>query len=60
MMVVHCSRLDSEVLIWSSAITGIENTKQGLVVSYECACGHPGQLLTGVGTRHEVSAHVAA
>jgi hypothetical protein len=60
MMVVHCARLDREVLIWSTAITGIDNTEHGLVISYRCACGEPGQVLTGAHTKQEVSTHVAA
>lgn len=59
-MVVHCAHLDGEVLIWPNAITGIDNTEQGLLVSYQCACGEPGQVLTGSSTKRDVSAHVAA
>lgn len=59
MMAVHCARLDREVLIWANAITGIDKTDQGLVVSYRCACGDAGQLLTGAGAKLEASAHSA-
>jgi len=60
MMVVHCARLDREVLIWASSITGIDRTDHGLVVSYRCACGEAGRLLTGADAKVEVSAHAAA
>jgi hypothetical protein len=60
MLAVHCARLDREVLIWTNAITGIDNTDHGVVVSYQCACGEAGQLLTGTRAKFEASAHAAA
>lgn len=58
MMAVHCERLDREVLIWTHAIAGIDNTEHGVVVTYQCACGEMGQVLTGSRAKQEVSAHV--
>ncbi len=57
MMVVHCNRLDREVMIWTGSIHGISDTEHGLVMTYKCACGEAGQLLTGSKVERELSAH---
>ena len=60
MMAIHCERLDREVMIWTGQVAGIDNTEHGIVVTYQCACGEMGQVLTGAGAAREVSAHVPA
>jgi len=57
---VHCDRLGKEVLIWPGSVQGIQNTEQGMVVTYRCACGDTAQMVTGKNARAELSAHVAA
>jgi len=47
MFLAHCDHLDREVIIWTSSLDGIENTENGILVRYQCACGRPAEMLTG-------------
>lgn len=60
MFLAHCDHLDREVIIWTSSLDGIENTENGIVVRYQCACGRSAEMLTGARSPVRVSVHVGA
>lgn len=60
MFLAHCDRLDREVIIWASSLDGIENTENGIVVRYRCACGRPAEMLTGARAPARLTVHVGA
>ncbi|MEX1133930.1 MAG: hypothetical protein WED83_03690 [Acidimicrobiia bacterium] len=60
MFLVHCDHLDREVIIWTSSLDGIENTENGIVVRYRCACGRPAEMLTGARSPATFNVHVGA
>jgi hypothetical protein len=60
MFLAHCDQLDREVIIWTSSLDGIENTENGILVRYHCACGRPAEMLTGAASPVRVSVHVGA
>ncbi len=54
-----CDEWEKNVLVWPSSIEDIANTTGGIVLDYRCACGHHGQMLTGVTSRTTVTGHTA-
>lgn len=55
-----CNRFDKEVLIWPNALKGIDNTEEGVVVHYVCACGAHVEMLTGASRKTELTVHAAS
>ncbi len=47
MFSIFCPVLDHEVLLSTRQITGMTNTRHGIVVEFECACGADSVYLTG-------------
>jgi hypothetical protein len=47
MFSVLCPVRDHEVLLSTRQITAMTNTRHGIVVQFECACGADGVYLTG-------------
>ncbi len=60
MFLAECERLGREVIIWTSSIDGIQNTENGILVHYQCACGASAEMLTGAASPVRVSLHVGA
>jgi hypothetical protein len=60
MFLAHCDHLDREVIIWTSSLEGIENTENGIVVRYLCACGRHAEMLTGARSPANINVHVEA
>lgn len=58
MFVAQCDHLGREVLIWTSDLHSIDNTEQGIVLRYRCACGGMAEMLTGSGSPVRVSVHL--
>jgi hypothetical protein len=56
----QCERLGREVIIWTSSIDGIQNTENGILVHYQCACGDDAEMLTGARSPVRVNVHVGA
>ena len=57
MFTAWCKRLDKQVLIWPRSLQGIDNTEQGIVVHYVCACGEHAEMLTGAKTDADFTVH---
>ncbi len=47
MFSIFCPVLDHEVLLSTRQVTAMTNTRRGIVVEFECACGADGVYLTG-------------
>lgn len=47
MLAVYCDQLDKRVLLDLRSLTTIEGESGRLSVSYRCACGRRGTMLTG-------------
>lgn len=47
MFSVHCPRHGHEVLLTEGRISGIHNTRGGVVVDWTCWCGQRGATRTG-------------
>lgn len=47
MMAVYCDTMQRRVLLPTDELVGIEGHDGRLTVTYRCACGAAGQLLTG-------------
>lgn len=47
MFTVHCPRHGREILLDSGRVRGLDNTTDGIVVTWECWCGHVGTTVTG-------------
>ncbi|HKY69022.1 MAG TPA: hypothetical protein VJM49_21720 [Acidimicrobiales bacterium] len=47
MFSVHCPRHGREILLDSGRIRGLDTTSDGIVLTWECWCGHVGTNLTG-------------
>ena len=47
MLAVDCDRTHSRVLVFSSDVRSVDNTADGVLVRYRCACGQPGMMVTG-------------
>lgn len=60
MFLAHCDLLGREVIIWTSDLEGVENTENGIVVRYRCACGRPAEMLTGAQSPVKINVHVGA
>lgn len=56
----YCDRLGHEVLIWFSSLLAVDNTEEGIVVTYRCACGDVARMLTGARVEVETTQHLAA
>jgi hypothetical protein len=48
------------VLIWYSSIIAVDNTAEGILLTYQCACGEVAQMLTGARVAAEKTSHLAA
>lgn len=47
MLAHHCTVCDETYLIFESQFTGLENTGEGIVVSFTCWCGAEQSQVTG-------------
>ena len=47
MFSIFCPTLDHESLLSTRRITGMTNTRHGIVVEFECVCGADGVYLSG-------------
>ena len=47
MFSIFCPALDKEILLSTRDITALTNTRHGIVVEFDCACGADGVYLTG-------------
>ncbi len=48
MFAYHCPVLETETLVFSSAIRSLDNTDHGIIVHFDCPCGeHEGRVRTG-------------
>jgi hypothetical protein len=54
----QCDNLGVQALIWASDLQTIENTDDGIVLRYRCACGQIAEMLTGSGSPVRVSYHL--
>jgi hypothetical protein len=60
MLRVHCELLDKDVIVWASDLIGIDNTLEGIVVRYRCACGHVAEVLDGARATSRSTVHFEA
>ena len=51
MFSVHCPRHGQEILLDHGRIRGLDTTDDGIVMTWECWCGHVGTTLTGRASR---------
>jgi hypothetical protein len=54
MFTYFCPVEQAEVMIWTSDIDGIINTREGIDVHFHCTCGHRAVLQTGAGRTERV------
>jgi hypothetical protein len=47
MFTVHCPHHGREILLDHGRIRGLDTTPDGIVLRWECWCGHVGTTLTG-------------
>ena len=52
-----CDTLEQDVLIWPTSIEDIANTDRGIVLTYKCACGNQGQMLSGAASHKTITGH---
>ncbi len=52
-----CDTLEQDVLIWPTSIEDIANTDRGIVLTYKCACGSHGQMLSGAASHKTITGH---
>jgi hypothetical protein len=52
-----CDTWETDILVWPSNIENIANTDQGILLSYQCACGSHGQMLSGAASHRTVTGH---
>ena len=53
MFSVHCPRHGREILLDHGRIRGLDTTSDGIVLTWECWCGHVGTSITGRATRRD-------
>ena len=53
-----CDKWEQDVLVWPTSIEDIANTDRGIVLTYKCACGNHGEMLTGAASHNTVTGHI--